>query len=84
MAKIVDLKTTPYIPKKYHYLINWEMTYFCGIEKDADGYWIYLKSELGADPKGRHTIHEPLKYIKYYLAEADEQVKTIGKYELNY
>ena len=48
------------------------------------GYWLYLKFELGEDPKGQHIIHEPLKDIAYYLKEAHEQVQKTGKYYLNY
>ncbi len=81
--KIVDLKNCKQIPKKYHYLIDWDMTYFCGIEKDDMGYWIYLKHELGEED-GRHTIHEPLKDAIWYLKEAHEQVQKTGKYYLNY
>ena len=82
--KIVDLKTCKQIPKKYHYLIDWEATYKGGIEKDDMGYWLYLRFELGEDPKGQHIIHEPLRYIAYYLKEAHEQVQKSGKYYLNY
>ena len=81
--KIVDLKTCKQIPKKYHYLIDWELTYYCEIEKDSMGYWVYLKHELGEEDS-MHMLHEPLKDIAYYLKEAHEQVQRAGKYYLNY
>ena len=81
--KIVDLKNCKQIPKKYHYLIDWEATYWGGIEKDDMGYWLYLKYDLG-EKDSMHMLHEPLKDMVYYLREAHEQVQTTGKYYLNY
>ena len=65
-------------------MIDWEATYQGGIEKDDMGYWLYLKFELGEDPKGQHILHEQLKALAYYLREAHEQVQETGKYYLNY
>ena len=82
--KIVDLRTCKQIPKKYHYLIDWEQTYHLGLEKDDMGYWLYLKKEYAEDPKGQTALHEPLNDMRFYLKEAHEQVQSTGKYYLNY